>query len=151
LLGQGFALAPSPEGGLFIGREKDADVSRPLLGKPTPCVGREAELGSLEALFAASVEESEARAVLVTAPPGAGQSRRRDELLRRIAQRGEAVTMGGDPPNPPLRAVTILAGRGAAMSTVGPYGLLAAAVRALAGVGNDAAPEEQRRLLRDRV
>jgi hypothetical protein len=137
LLGARFALTPSPEGAVLIGEEKDADMSRPLLGKPTPCVGREAELGSLEALFVGCVEESEARAVLVTAPPGAGKSRLRHELLRRIERRGEPVT--------------ILAGRGDAMSAGAPYGILAAAIRALVGVSSDAAPEEQRRLLRARV
>ena len=112
-------------------------MSRPLLGKPTPCVGREAELSSLEAQLASCIEESEARAVLVTAPPGAGKSRLRHELLRRIERRGEAVT--------------ILAGRGDAMSAGAPYGILAAAIRVLAGVGSSDAKEEQRRRLRDRV
>jgi serine/threonine protein kinase len=137
LLGPRFALTPSPEGVLLIGQEKDADVSRPLLGKPTPCVGREAELGALEALLAGSVEASEARAVLVPAPPGAGKSRLRHELLRRIERRGEPVT--------------ILAGRGDAMSAGAPYGILAAAIRALARVGSDVALEQQRRLLGARV
>jgi tetratricopeptide (TPR) repeat protein len=137
LLGPHFALTSSPEGAILIGEEREADVSRPLLGKPTPCVGREAELSSLEGLFTGCVEESEARAVLVTAPPGAGKSRLRHELLRRIERRGEPVT--------------ILAGRGDAMSAGAPYGVLAAAIRALAEVGSDAAPEEQRCLLRSRV
>ena len=137
LLGPRFTLAPSPDGAVLVGRERDVDVSRPLLGKPTPCVGREAELGSLEALFAGCVEESEARAVLVTAPPGVGKSRLRHELLRRIERRG-----------PP---VTLLAGRGDAMSAGAPYGVLAAAIRALAGVEVDAPPLEQQRLLHERV
>jgi tetratricopeptide (TPR) repeat protein len=137
LLGQRFALTPSPGGALLTGEEKDADVTRPLLGKPTPCVGREAELGSIEALFAGCVEASEARAVLVTAPPGAGKSRLRHELLRRIERRGEPMTL--------------VAGRGDAMGAGAPYGILAAAIRALSGVGGGEPIDEQRRLLRDRV
>jgi hypothetical protein len=137
LLGPRFALTSAPEGAVLTGGEKDADTSRPLLGKPTPCVGREAELGALEALFAGSVEASEARAVLVTAPPGAGKSRLRHELLRRIERRGEPVT--------------ILVGRGEAMSAGAPYGVLAAAIRGLSGVGGGEPIEEQRRLLQARV
>jgi hypothetical protein len=137
LLGPSFALTPSPGGALLTGQAKDADTSRPLLGRPTPCVGREAELGSLEAQIAGCVEESEARVVIVTAPPGAGKSRLRHELLRRIERKGEPVTL--------------LAGRGDAMSAGAPYGILAAAIRGLAGVSGGEPLEEQRALLRARV
>ena len=137
LLGRRFALAPSPEGALLIGEEKDADLSRLLLGKPTPCVGREAELGALEAQIAGGVEASEARAVLVTGPPGAGKSRLRHELLRRIERKGEPVTL--------------LGGRGDAMSAGAPYGILAAAIRGLVGVVGGEPLDEQRALLRVRV
>ena len=40
LLGSRFALSPLPEGALLTGHGKEADLSRLLLGKPTPCVGR---------------------------------------------------------------------------------------------------------------
>lgn len=48
------------------------DESRPLLGRPTPCVGRERELAQLDGLFAQAVDEPLAAAVLVTGPPGSG-------------------------------------------------------------------------------
>jgi hypothetical protein len=137
LLDPRFTLTPTPEGPLLTGLEKDADLSRSLLGKPTPCVGREAELGSLEALLSGCIEASEARAVLVTAPPGAGKSRLRHELLRRIER-------GGEP-------VTILVGRGEAMSAGAPYGILAAAIRGLSGVGGGEPIEKQRGRLHARV
>src|SRR5262249_50909711 len=36
---------------VLTGEELSLDATRPLLGKPTPCVGREVELGMLEASF----------------------------------------------------------------------------------------------------
>jgi hypothetical protein len=100
-------------------------------------VGREAEIGMLEAQLASCIEESEARAVLVTAPPGAGKSRLLHELLRRIDKRGEPVTL--------------LTGRGDAWSAGAPYGILAAAIRGLSGVSGGEPRADQRDLLRARV
>jgi hypothetical protein len=60
---------------VLTGDELSRDATRPLLGEPTPCVGREAELGMLEALLAGCIEEEEPRAVLVKAPAGVGKSR----------------------------------------------------------------------------
>jgi len=59
----------------LLGEELTLDASRPLLGKPTPCVGREAELGILELVLAGCIEDATPRAVLVTAPPGVGEQR----------------------------------------------------------------------------
>jgi hypothetical protein len=109
------------------------DEERPLLGRPTPCVGREQELGTLEMAMASSFDEGVARAVLVVAPPGVGKSRLRHELLRRVAQRGEA----------PLR----LQGRGELLRAGTPYGVLGRALRQLFAVGPGATPEEARALL----
>jgi len=68
---------------------------------------------------------------------GAGKSRLWHELLHRIERRGEPVTL--------------LAGRGDAMSAGAPYGILSAAIRGLAGVGGGEPLAEQRRILRARV
>jgi hypothetical protein len=93
------------------------DEDRPLLGKPTACVGREQELGAIEAALAGCVDDCEARAVLVLAGPGLGKSRLRHELLRRISTR----TPG------PL----VLQGTGELASAGAPYGVLRQAVRRL--------------------
>jgi hypothetical protein len=58
-------------------------ATRTLLGKPTPCVGRERELALLDGVFAECTTDSLAHAVLVTAPAGAGKSRLTSEFLRR--------------------------------------------------------------------
>lgn len=96
-----------------LGREMNPatgeDVRR-LLGQPTPCVGREQDLASLEAALATAIADSVARAVGVVAPPGIGKSRLRQAFLRSASQR-----------HPDLR---ILLGRGDMMSTGAPYGML---------------------------
>jgi tetratricopeptide (TPR) repeat protein len=73
---------------------------RTLLGKATPCVGRERELGALEQLVDECAEEGEVRIVLVTAPAGAGKSRLAQEFLRHVKERKEPIAIWmcrGDP------------------------------------------------------
>ncbi|WP_437938898.1 AAA family ATPase [Sorangium sp. So ce341] len=65
-----------------------AEGTRLLLGRATPCVGRERELGMLRALVLESIEESTAQAALVTAPPGVGKSRLAQEFLQEIRGQG---------------------------------------------------------------
>jgi hypothetical protein len=134
LLGPGFQLT-RPQSGLFLlhGEQLGADASRPLLGKPTPCVGREQELALLHMAFTTCVEESTAQAVLVTAPAGVGKSRLRHEFLRRL-ERHEP---------PPL----VLLARGDPMSAGSADGLLGQALRRLCGIsGGEPLGERQARL-----
>lgn len=132
-----FAQTPQPGGTLLLHEERDADESRPLLGKPTPCVGRDAELGTLESQFAACIEESEARVMLFAAPPGTGKSRLRHEFVRRVEKRSDPVT--------------VLLGRGDMMSAGTPYGMLRAAIHRLCGVSGSEPLATQRERLRARV
>jgi len=87
--------------GLRLRGEKELALSaRTLLGKPTPCVGRERELALLFGLFEECVAEPLARAVLIPGPAGVGKSRVRYELVQRIRQHGEGAqvwTVRGDP------------------------------------------------------
>ncbi len=102
----------------LLGERLSIDESRKLLGKPTPCVGREQELLALGAVFGTVVEESTPRVALVVAPAGVGKSRLRHEFLRR-------VQAGATP-------VDILLGRGDAMNPGAPFGVWATVVRGLA-------------------
>src|SRR5262249_27377188 len=77
------------DGQILDGEAPTIDPSRPLLGRPTACVGREHELVSLELALQACIEESSPRALLVVGPPGIGKSRLRHELLRRSQSRPE--------------------------------------------------------------
>jgi len=84
---------------VLLGRRRDLETPRLLLGRPTPCVGREKEIALLEATFGECVGESVARAVLVTAPAGFGKSRLRHELVERVRKQSDASILiaRGDP------------------------------------------------------
>ena len=125
--------------GSFILRSERAeyDPGRPLLGRPTPCVGREREFGVLEGLFFECRDEAVPHVVLVTAPPGVGKSRLRHELLRRVERRSEPLT--------------ILLGRGDLLSAGVAYGMLGRAIRRLCGLAGSEPPEVQRERLHQRI
>ncbi len=117
--------------------ERDEAAARTLLGKPTPCVGREAELASLEAMFLAAVDESSARLVLLTSPAGNGKSRLRQELIERLRRSGQVFEL--------------LSGWAEVTSAGAPLQVLANALRRSAGLQDGDPPDEQRRVLRERV
>lgn len=114
-----------------------ADIKRPLLGKPTPCVGRERELAILEALWNSVREEEGSCLALVTGSPGVGKSRIRHEFIRRIAARGEPYQ--------------VWSGRGELMSAGASYSILAQALRQMAGVSDEQPPQLQFEQLRQRL
>jgi tetratricopeptide (TPR) repeat protein len=116
---------------ILAGARAFAGESRKVLGKPTPCVGRERELAFLESTFASCEGESEARAVLAVAPAGVGKSRLRRELAARIERRGARVLFACCDP--------LYAG-----ST---HHAVAELVRHAAGVREDASPAARRAAL----
>jgi tetratricopeptide (TPR) repeat protein len=118
-------------------RDAAEEPSRMLLGKPTPCVGRDREIATLEGLLGECVEEPVARAVLVTGPPGIGKSRVRHELLRRVR--------GGD------GAVEVWSARCDALGGSVPFALLAKVLRAAAGLLDGEPLDVRREKLRARV
>jgi len=83
-------------GSRLVGEHAESDSLRMLLGKPTPCVGREQELATLEAAVSTCIDESVSNAVLVTGAPGMGKTRLRHELIRRTSAKHDdlAVIMG---------------------------------------------------------
>jgi predicted Ser/Thr protein kinase len=109
-----------------------ADETRPLLGRPTPCVGRDAELATLDIALGACRDEGTPRAVLVLAPPGQGKTRLCHEWIRR-------TEAGSDPP-------LVLIGRADPVHGA-TGGLLAQALRPALDVAQGAAPAEARRAL----
>ncbi len=137
LLDTRFTVVQTERGPLLQGERMTVDESRPLLGKPTPCLGREHELGVLDVVLTSCIEESAARAVLVTAPPGIGKSRLRHEFQRRLQARAIDVE--------------IFLGRGEPMSAGSPYALLNQAVRRLCGMQSGEPVINQRAKLRDRI
>ncbi|WP_437675560.1 serine/threonine-protein kinase [Sorangium sp. So ce131] len=116
------------------------EAARSLLGKRTPCVGRDRELRALEDLFEECIEQPTARAALVTAGAGVGKSRLRKELEDRIAR----ATHHGAP-------VEIWIGRGEPMRAGAPFGLLGQIVRKVARIQDGEPIEARWRKLADRV
>jgi tetratricopeptide (TPR) repeat protein/predicted Ser/Thr protein kinase len=108
----------------------DDEAPRTLLGKPTPFLGRERDLETLERTFLDCIDESSARAVLVTAPAGAGKSRLRHEFLLRLREGGPEFQL--------------IMGRADSMHSGSPYGLLAPALRRLVGIDDDDRAEVKR-------
>lgn len=140
LLSSRYVLDPLPiaEEGFSLGSERlDPDAGRLLLGKPTPCVGREREMATLEAMYSECKEELEPRAVLVLGPPGLGKSRLRHEFVRRLESRGEK----------PL----VLLGRGDPMKIKSAYGILGEALRRWLNLRVGEAIEEQQQRIRERI
>jgi eukaryotic-like serine/threonine-protein kinase len=118
------------ESGIIVltGEREVAEV-RTLLGKPTPCVGRERELRVLKGLLEDCIENGGAQAALVTAPPGVGKSRLAQEFLRHVRDSGQPVATW----------VT----RGDSLRAGSAFGLLGQALRSACGV-RDREPLEVR-------
>jgi serine/threonine protein kinase/tetratricopeptide (TPR) repeat protein len=138
LLGAGFQLdRASTDTFLLHGEHLSADASRPLLGRPTACVGREQELALLELAFTTCVEDSDAQALLVVAAAGMGKSRLRHEFLRRVARRGLPVR--------------VLQGRADPMGVGCSVGLLGQALQRLCELKEGEPLEERRRKVAQRL
>lgn len=121
----------------LAGEAPSLDPSRPLLGKPTPCVGREQELGMLEGMLRTCIDEPVAQAILLLSAPGLGKSRLRHEFLRRAgAHHPELLT---------------LIGRGEPMSAGSSCGLLRQALRRLCEIHLHDEPAVQQAKLRARI
>jgi tetratricopeptide (TPR) repeat protein len=129
----GFEIARDEHGVRLVDRAESALAPRTLLGRPTPCVGRERELAMLEGLFDDAAGEPQAKVALVTAPAGAGKSRLRHELLDRLARRD-------DPP-------VVLIGRCDALSAGSAFSAVGDAVRRAAGI----APSDDDETQRDKI
>jgi eukaryotic-like serine/threonine-protein kinase len=122
----------------LLGGLRDAgEPVRTLLGRATPLVGRDRELAALEGLWIECADEQVARAALVTAPPGGGKSRLRQELVRRVLQRDERAEL--------------LSGHGDSLRAGSPFALIADAIRRACGVREGDSPGGQRAALRARV
>jgi tetratricopeptide (TPR) repeat protein len=75
--------------------ERSEWTARPLLGKATPCVGRDREIAFIADAFEQCVEQHAPRAVLLTGPAGIGKTRVVHEWLGRA--RAEVWMVHGDP------------------------------------------------------
>ncbi len=108
--------------------ERDAVAPlRTLLGRATPCVGRDHELATLRGALDACVARRRARPVLIVAPPGLGKSRLLHELLATAA--------------PAARGVDILTAQADSVRAGSPFALARRLLRRAAGfLGADPPP-----------
>jgi len=118
LLSARFVVHELPSGAMLSGEQRDTSVTRPVLGKPTPCVGRQRELETLRATWEECRSEPVARAVLVTGPAGIGKSRILSELA------------------PDFVGAEVWRGRGDAMRAGTPFALLASALGTAFGLSH---------------
>jgi len=130
LIGDAFEVRAEGETAHLLFERTDAEPARTLLGNELPCLGRERELGTLLAIQGECFSEPVARTVLVTAPAGAGKSRVRREFLQRATRDGQTFQL--------------LLGRGDAIRSGAPFGLLGPALRAAAGITGGEPPAVQR-------
>jgi tetratricopeptide (TPR) repeat protein len=138
LLDAQFVVDPATAGNqLLRGARDEVDVVRTVLGKVPSLVGRDRELAMLDAVIDECVADRVARAVVITAPAGAGKTRLRQELVRRAVQR--------------LASLEVLTGRADPLRAGAAHALLADAVRRSAGVVATDAIERQRERLATRV
>lgn len=131
LVGNRLEVRPLSDGAFAVQGERDElDGSRPLLGQPTPCVGRESELALLQNTLRVCITQRVARAVIVTGPPGGGKSRLRHEFWRRSQAQNLSLTSLF------LRGDQMLAGS--------PFSVVGQALRRLFAVSEDDPPEVNR-------
>jgi hypothetical protein len=90
LLEGSFTIRACGDGRLLLtGSNVLGGEGRRLLGKISPFVGRDKELGLLEATLRECIDDRVARAVLVIGPAGIGKSRLRSEFVQRAQARGD--------------------------------------------------------------
>ena len=88
-----FVIEKTEHGSRLLSARTTPNPVQRFLGKQLPCVGRESELSMLEMWRSICVDDSTARAVLLTAPPGVGKTRVVQEFLSRQKARGEPLLL----------------------------------------------------------
>ncbi len=137
LLDTRFELSGDQAGLLLLGERDHVEPARTLLGRPTPCVGRERELGVVVGLFDEAVAEPGARVALVTADAGIGKSRFAHEAVQKLRSGG--------------RSCEVWMGRGDPMTAGSPFAMIAPPLRRAAGILDNEPLVVKQRKLRARV
>ena len=137
LLGARFDVGGDEHGLYLLGERDVGEAARTLLGKPTPCVGRDAELSAIRAVVEEAERARKPAAVIITGEAGIGKSRVRHEVFQWLESRGKPVE--------------IWIGQGDPMSAGSSFGLLSRALRRAANVTAGEPLEVARRKVRARV
>ena len=134
LVAEHFRLRRDADGASLGEERNELDVSRKLLGRESPFVGRSAELSTLLAAAEACAEDARAKAALVVGDAGSGKSRLALELCARLSPSWEVCF---------ARADSVSAGS--------PYQLLSRLVRQSAGIGERDVSALQRQKIQERL
>jgi tetratricopeptide (TPR) repeat protein len=137
LLDARFEVRGDHRGLILRGLREVHEPARTLLGSQTQMVGRNRELLTLEATYQECQEDSVARVVLLTCPPGFGKSRLAHEFVRKLR-------LGDAPPE-------IWQAQGDPLSAGSPFALLSQAIRRASGVLDGEPAQVSRQKLRARV
>jgi eukaryotic-like serine/threonine-protein kinase len=137
LLDSRFEVARSGTSFILRGERDQVEATRTLLGRETPCVGRDRELSLLRMYLDECVNEPVARTVLVTAPAGLGKSRVRYEFLR------NARTSHTD--------LEVWAARGDPIGVGSPFALIAQLLRNACGLRDGEPIDVRQSKLRERI
>jgi hypothetical protein len=137
LLDARFEVRGDHRGLMLRGLREAHEPACTLLGVPTQMVGRNRELLTLEATYQECQEDSVARVVLLTCPPGFGKSRLAHEFLRKL-RFGEA------PPE-------VWQAYGDPLSAGSPFTLLSHAIRRASGILDGEPAQVSRQKLRARI
>jgi eukaryotic-like serine/threonine-protein kinase len=137
LLDARFEVVERDVGLVLCGERALIQGARTLLGRPTPCVGRDWELDTLMASLEAGIDEPRAQAVLLIGPAGIGKSRIGAEFVSRAQPRhGE---------------LAIWSGRGDSLRAGSTLDLLAQALRDAIGIRGSEPLAERRDRIQTRV
>ncbi|MDC3954032.1 serine/threonine-protein kinase [Polyangium jinanense] len=114
----------------LAGSEDDTTlVPHTLLGRPSPCVGREREIDEVLRAFGAVVSTGKPSALVVTGEPGVGKSRLVAEVVRALDQRGGLLDAEGI-----VRPVSVFTAEAAPLAQGAAFALAADLVRNAAGL-----------------
>jgi tetratricopeptide (TPR) repeat protein len=137
LLDARFEVIERGVGLMLCGERALIQGARTLLGRPTPCVGRDWELDALTGILDECIDESKIRGVMLLGPAGIGKSRLGAEFVRRAQERhGELAIWGG---------------RGDSLRAGSTLDLLAQALRGAIGLRGSEPLVERRDEIRIRV
>lgn len=137
LLDSRFEITRTGTSFLLRGERDPIEATRTLLGRVTPCVGRDRELSLLRMYLDECVNEPIARTVLVTAPAGFGKSRVRHEFMR------NARGSHGD--------LEVWMARGDPIGVGSPFALIAQLIRNACSLRDGEPIEIRQEKLRERV
>jgi tetratricopeptide (TPR) repeat protein len=115
---------------------------RTLLGKPSPCVGREQPLALLAATLETCIQEPRASSVLVTAGPGLGKTRLVHELAR-----GAVTAKDTKDATRAREAIEIHFANGDPIRAASPFGIAGELLKRASGVLETDTPRDRARKL----